>query len=175
MTSFVRYSLRTLDVPAARAFYLDTLGLDIPSGPAAGPLEVWPLHERARAAGIPAHWLGQIHVDDPEAVRDAVVAAGGMALGPLVDGPHGRYATVRDPWGAVFAASTATVPEGPSPVVWCHLHTRDPHAARALYGRLFGWGTEDGLSSAPGADRMGSVSGLLPGAHPHWAFLFAVD
>lgn len=176
MPRFQRYSLRTTDLPAARAFYRDALDLELPVGPAPGPLEAWPLHERARAAGVPAHWLGQLRVEDPEALRDALTAAGGQALGPLVQGPHGRYATLRDPWGAIFAASDAPDP-GPSPVAWHHLNVGDAPAARRLYSQLLGWDTEGDWAWTPGGPVFGGVSDVRarPGVHPHWLYFFPVQ
>lgn len=173
---FLRYSLRTLDLPGARAFYLDALGLDLTPGPAEGPLEVWPLHERARSAGVPAHWLGQLAVESPERVRDAVVSAGGMALGPIVNGPNGRYATLRDPSGAVFAASTAADP-GPGAITWHHLCTPDVAASSQLYADLFQWDTEDPGAWRVGGEAFASTADLgVDGAiHPHWLFFFPVQ
>jgi hypothetical protein len=57
---FCRYVLRTTDVEAGRRFYAQAIGLEVPPGGTAGAsaLEAWPLHERARAAGAPSHWLG---------------------------------------------------------------------------------------------------------------------
>lgn len=62
---FVRYLLRTTDLDRGRAFYEAAIGLALPDGMAeASAYEAWPLHEQARARGAPAHWLGQIAVDD---------------------------------------------------------------------------------------------------------------
>lgn len=179
---FVRYSLRTLDVPAARAFYAEALGIDLPLGPASGAIEVWPLHERARSLGVPAHWLGQVGVDDPEAIRDTVVARGGAALGPIVEGPHGRYATLRDPGGAVFAASTSRAVPGPSPVAWHHLHTTDLGAAQDLYTSLFRWASKGisprgdrAFSWSPNGPEVGSMAEIASQEiHPHWLFFLPV-
>src|SRR5262245_17604121 len=63
---FVRYVLRTLDVEAARAFYRDVVGLDFSAPPDKSGLEVFPLHEQARARGAPPHWLGQLAAADVE-------------------------------------------------------------------------------------------------------------
>ncbi|MCB9676672.1 MAG: nuclear transport factor 2 family protein [Alphaproteobacteria bacterium] len=176
---FVRYSLRTTDLPGALRFYAEALGLDLPPGPAPGPLEVWPLHENARARGVPAHWLGHVAVDDPVAVRDAVVAAGGEALGPLVEGPNGRYAAVRDPGGAVLAASTAVASGFAG--VWPHLHAPEVDAAARFYGGVFGWAVSPGAGphGRHAVSWRGGEASLAPirspGIHPHWLYFFPVD
>jgi len=80
-TVFSRYDLRTTDQDAARAFYTDVVGLDFPEGKPdqSSVLAVWPLHEQARARGAPAHWLGQLGVEDFEATVRRLVELGGQA------------------------------------------------------------------------------------------------
>jgi predicted enzyme related to lactoylglutathione lyase len=187
---FCRYSLRTTDPVAARAFYAEAVGLSLPDGMSEGTvLEAWKLHERALARGAPPHWLGQIAVDDVAVKIDRLVALGSEQLGPLVTANDGTpFATMRDPFGSVIAVGARGADVNDSPVAWHQLHTRDLEAAWALYHDLFGWTLTRTLdvpepvggfrlfawseaSTTVGA--MGNTA-LLPGVHPHWLFYFPV-
>jgi uncharacterized protein len=105
--SFCAYHLRTTDVESARAFYAEVLGFDFPvqGGPAlaGGRLQVWPLHEQARARGAPAHWLGFIGVSDLAATVEKLLGHGAQLLGPpMLRGEDGEaFAILRDPCEAV--------------------------------------------------------------------------
>lgn len=61
---------------------------------------------------VPPHWLAYFgSVDTDEAVRKIGEAGGGVVFGPM-DIPAGRFAVVRDPYGAFFAVmqpSEATI------------------------------------------------------------------
>ncbi len=74
MTHFSRFTLRTTDVTAARAFSASILG--------DGSLDIVPLPAEAAARGAPAHWLGHLGVDDVEGMAHAFVARGATRLGP---------------------------------------------------------------------------------------------
>ena len=102
---FCRYSLRTTDVDAGRRFYADAIGLELAEGAsAASALEAWPLHERARAAGAPAHWLGQLAVADVDGAVQRLLELGSERLGPTLQASDGTpFAVLRDPCGAVMA------------------------------------------------------------------------
>lgn len=55
-------------------------------------------------AEVPAHWLPYFAVEDADAAVSAVSAGGGQVLYGPVDMPTvGRFATLQDPQGAVFA------------------------------------------------------------------------
>ena len=56
MSSFFHFTLRTSDVPAARAFYAAVLGRD--------HAEIFQLHEQAVARGAKPHWLGYLAVPE---------------------------------------------------------------------------------------------------------------
>ncbi len=187
---FCRYSLRTTDLAAARAFYAEAIGLMLPDGTREGfALEAWPLHERALALGAPPHWLGHLAVDDVEAMSDRLVSLGSEALGPTVRGGDGTpFATLRDSFGDVIAIRARGGSAHDSPVVWHQLHTRDVEGAWALYHDLFGWAHKETLDApAPvGGYRlfawnetgvpigaMGNTA-LLPGVHTHWLFYLPV-
>src|SRR5262245_46939262 len=135
---FFRYSLRTTDPTAARAFYAEALGLVLPDGMSEGSmLEAWPLHERARARGAPPHWLGHIAVDDVEVTMNRLVGLGSERLGPTVNAQDGTpFATLRDPFGSVVAVRARGGEANDSPVAWHQLHTRDADAAWTLYHEL---------------------------------------
>jgi uncharacterized protein len=187
---FCRYALRTTDLAAARKFYAEAIGLALPDGVAEGSvLEAWPLHERARALGAPAHWLGQLAVSDVEAMLARLVALGGESLGPIVRARDGAtLATLRDPFGAVIAVRAAAQPTGDSPIAWHQLHTQDLDGAWALYHALFGWVHMQTLEvpdpvggyrlfawNQTGA-RVGGMGNTArrPGVHAHWLFCLPV-
>jgi uncharacterized protein len=188
MHPFTRYDLRTTDADAARGFYETVLALDFDAEPAA--LAVWPLHERARERGAPAHWLGSIRVDDVADTVRRLVALGGEALGPQVNAPDGSsYATVRDPSGAIVAVRAGNVHTPSSRVAWHQLHTRDADRAVATYRELFAWPTNETAQMAglegghhmfaweAGGQNVGSIANTArwPGVHPHWLYYFRVD
>jgi len=145
MTSsvFCRYDLRTTDPDAARLFYSDVVGLDFTEEAASEEpsiLAVWPLHEQARARGVPAHWLGHIGVADVDAVAQRLLDRGGERLSPTLRMNDGTtFATVRDPGGAVVAVRAGTRRPSRAPVAWHQLHTPDLDRAWAVYSELFGW------------------------------------
>ncbi|MDB4927720.1 MAG: hypothetical protein JWM10_204 [Myxococcaceae bacterium] len=187
---FCRYALRTTDLPAARAFYAEAIGLALPDGAAEGSaLEAWPLHERARARGAPPHWLGQIAVDDVDATVGRLLALGSEALSPTLRGSDGAsYATLRDPFGAVIGVRASAGGAGDGPVVWHQLHTSDADGAWALYRELFGWARTETVDvpEPVGGYRLfawneaGASVGAMgntarwPGVHPHWLFCLPV-
>jgi predicted enzyme related to lactoylglutathione lyase len=189
---FCRYQLRTTDVPAARAFYAELFGPDFWTG----EVSLSPLPERAAATGAPAHWVGHLGVGDAqavEAIAAKMVAAGGQRLGPTQAGPPGspagtQIAVLRDPFGALVAASNETTEPARDRVPW-HLLTAQDHAmAFGLYSDLFGWTAGQTLDLGPERGRhqrfswddsgreAGSLSNLvrLPEIHPQWLHFFPV-
>lgn len=188
---FCRYSLRTTDVVAGRAFYADALGLELPDGTAEGSdLEAWPLHERAIAQGAPPHWLGHLATANLDAALDRLVALGGQRLGPTVQARDGTaFAVLRDPFGSVIAVRAhEQAARDDAPVVWHQLHTREVDGAWALYHELFGWasGPTLGVPNLVGGYRMfawnagrspvGAMANTArwPGVHTHWLFFLPV-
>jgi predicted enzyme related to lactoylglutathione lyase len=140
MTSaFCRYDLRTTDPDAARAFYVDAVGLDFAEDESV--LAVWPLHEQAIARGAPAHWLGQIAVTDLATTVQQLLDQGSQLRGPaqLVGKDGEAFAIVHDPCEAVIAVRETARRATREPVLWHHLHTRDLDRSWALYSELFGW------------------------------------
>jgi predicted enzyme related to lactoylglutathione lyase len=195
VSGFCRYDLRTTDPDEARRFYSEAIGLVIEGAPLlhpTAPLAAWRLHEQARARGAPPHWLGQIAVPDVEAVMRRLIGRGSEPLGPILQAADGSpFATLRDPFGAVFAvrangADPETTPGAQA--VWHQLHTRDADRSWQLYSELFGWshtGTLD-LTDPEGGYRLfgwdgtgqsaGSIGNTArsEGVHPHWMFCFPV-
>jgi predicted enzyme related to lactoylglutathione lyase len=101
-------------------------------------------------------WLGYIGVDDVDAIVAAITSRGGKLLMPAFDIPQGRIAMVADPQGNPFyimkPIPPADKPDGQSDVfspteeqriAWNELTTSDPAAARAFYGDLFGWTSDE--------------------------------
>ena len=182
MASFFHYTLRTTDVPQARAFYAAVL--------AEGEPDIVPLHEQALARGARPHWLGFIEVAEVDPAAAAFVARGATLLGPKWVNPRGLEAAVmRDPGGAIVALGRARVasPEpasAPLPeVIWHQLSTVAVGSAKANYGALVGWEFKEPFELAgvgplhpfawqPGGPVVGSMSDIAqrPGVHTHWLF-----
>ncbi|MFE7527178.1 VOC family protein [Kitasatospora sp. NPDC057542] len=139
----------------------------------------------------PTVWTSYLATADAQATQDAIVAAGGTLLVPVVDvGNLGRMLIAADPQGAVFGAWQpgeffgAKVVNEAGALIWNELHTSDIPAATAFYGEAFGIGFEP----LDGADtywelrvdgRAVSGATLLandpPGTPAHWLTYFAVD
>src|SRR5687767_1163107 len=188
---FCRYSLRTAPVDAALRFYTEAIGLAVPRGGASegSALEARPLHEQARARGVPPHWLGHVAADDLDQTVDRLVELGGERLGPTVRPSDGApYATLRDPFGEVVAIRARGQSSSASPVRWHQLHTRDVERAWTVYAELFGWAPKgtidvpdpDGGHRLFGWSAADEVAGSMantarwPGVHTHWLFYFPV-
>lgn len=193
MHTFCWYELRTTDLPAARAFYADVVGLAVspdlrfaaqPAGIVCGEITTVPA--RAAAMGAPAHWLGHIGVADVDAAVRRFVALGAQQLGATETRADGAVvAVLRDPLGAVVAVSSRA---STSTLAWCDLHTRDGAQAAAVYGDMFGWpivgahelgpglGVYRPFAWRPGSPVVGGFTELArrPGVHTHWLFSFAV-
>jgi uncharacterized protein len=186
MNKFFRYTLRTSDVGAARAFYSAVLG--------DGDADVVQLHEQAVARGARPHWLGFIDVrntGEVEAAASAFVARGASPLAPKWVNPEGLEAAVmRDPGGAIVALAKpppAPVDTGSrvcgAEVVWHLLNTNDVDRAKSNYGELFGWEFKESQDlgshgvfhpfawerGEPAVGSMADVS-ARSGVHPHWLF-----
>jgi uncharacterized protein len=192
LTAFCRYDLRTTDPDEARRFYSEAIGLVIEGEPLlhpTAPLAAWRLHEQARARGAPPHWLGQVAVPDVEAMMRRLVERGSEPLGPTVRAADGSpFATLRDPFGAVFAVRGNHEQAPRAPEVWHQLHTRDADRSWELYSELFGWSHTGTIETADpeGGYRLFAWSGSSKsvgsigntarweGVHAHWLFCFPV-
>ncbi len=165
---FVRWTLRTTDLEAARAFYAGLLEEGAP--------EVVELPAAARARGAKPHWLGHLAAAAPAKAIEAFVARGAMRLG------GGEL--LRDPSGAILAVTTPSA-AARRDVVWQQLLVGDPARAARDYGELFGMkpgarlelaehGSFDQFSWGGGDAPAGSIGDLTgkPHIHPQWLFFF---
>lgn len=105
------------------------------------------LTDEMRQAGVPAHFLSYVLVDDVQAtVTRARTLGGRIVQEPFEVGDGiGWMATIADPTGAVLAVWQAGEREGaslvnvPGALSWIELRTRDLESAREFYCELFGW------------------------------------
>ena len=167
LNGFVRWTLRTSEVDAARAFYDALLEEGAP--------DVSELPASLRARGAKPHWLGYLASPQSELTIAAFVARGATRLG--------AGELIRDPGGAILAV-TSPCESARQDVVWQQLLTSDPERAKANYGELFGmkigarievprqgsfdqfgWGTDEPNGS------IADISGK-PHIHPQWLFFF---
>jgi predicted enzyme related to lactoylglutathione lyase len=204
---FVWYELLTTDPDGAEAFYTNVLdwGTDEWQGPQEGmpPYRMWTvgdapiggmmeLPEDAKQAGAPPRWLG--HIATPDA--DATAARAEELGGTILMGPHsipevGRFAVIRDPYGAAFSAYT---PAGEAPghegeprtgeVAWHELLTDDHEGAAAFYVDLFGWQKGEAMDMGEmgtyqilerNGNPLGGVMNRPPEVPPNWMYYVRVD
>ena len=150
----------TPDIEAAAAFYSGLFGWSVKEGenaeqtgdyrqamlrgkPVAG---VMPLMQE----GQPPAWSTYISVEDADATAAKVREAGGQVLAEPMDVLDlGRMAVFIDTTDAAFGiwqpgsfVGAGVVNEADA-LVWNELNTRDPEAAKAFYGAVFGWGFEE--------------------------------
>ncbi|MGA9857238.1 MAG: VOC family protein, partial [Solirubrobacteraceae bacterium] len=93
-----------------------------------------------------AAWNTYIWVKSADAVVAEVIVAGGQVVSDPFDVMDaGRMAVVTDPEGAAFCVWEARSHKGaqivnePGSLNFNSLNTRDPGAAKAFYGSVFGW------------------------------------
>lgn len=102
--------LSTRDVPAATTFYERVFGWEavdsdgyteftLDGRSIAGMMET----PETVPASVPAHWLVYFAVEDVDASVATVGELGGSVVVPTMDIAPGRFATVTDPQGAMFA------------------------------------------------------------------------
>jgi predicted enzyme related to lactoylglutathione lyase len=167
VNGFVRWTLRTSDVDAARSFYEALLEEGAP--------DVSELPANLRARGAKPHWLGYLATAELDPTIAAFVARGATRLG------NGEL--LRDPGGAILALTSAR-DRSRRDVVWQQLLTSDPERAKRDYGELFGMTRGARVEVPPhgafdqfawGADEpsgaIGDITGK-PHIHPQWLFFF---
>jgi predicted enzyme related to lactoylglutathione lyase len=207
--SHVWYELMTTDPDGARVFYGQVVGWDIgervPSdqdyrmiarsdgGFAGGVLG---LDEAMLQHGAKPSWMGYVGVDDVDATVAQAEARGGKALTPAFDISQGRIAMIADPQGnplyVMKPVPPADKPDAESDVYdavaeqrvgWNELTTSDPAAARAFYGDLFGWTSDDFMPMgefgeyrffAHAGSTIGAVCGVMPGGEAGWRYYIRV-
>lgn len=166
----VWFDLMTTDPDAGRAFYTALIGYgteEFDTG--MGPYHmftvdgdsiggVMKLSDQAAEMGAPPHWLGYIGVEDLDASFAKVQAQGGKAMHPPVEIPNvGRFATVADPQGAVFAIfqpqgemSAKSGEKRFGEVSWVELMTTDHVAGLDFYIECFGWRRTEAMDMGEG-------------------------
>ena len=157
---FVWQELTTEDPATAVAFYSKLVGWHAhpnPSHPTYTEFGIgrshsagmMPLTDDARAAGVRSNWQPYIGAADVDATVASALQLGGKLLHAAQDIEHvGRFATLTDPQGGVFAvfkpagAGSGTPPPAKPAVgsfAWLELATSDYEAAFGFYSKLFGW------------------------------------
>lgn len=207
--SHVWYELITPDPEGAKAFYGAVVGWSIgerapvehdyrmivrsDGGHAGGVLR---LTDEMRQQGMKPAWLGYVAVDDVDAMVARIETRGGKALVPPFDIEVGRIAMAADPQGNPFyvmkpippandpdAKSDVFSPDAEQRVSWNELSTPDPVAARAFYGELFGWVSDDFMDMGEYGEyrffdhegtRIGAVCGVMPGGSGGWRYYVLV-
>jgi uncharacterized protein len=200
--------LGTPDVIQTVSFYSQLLGWDIPEPEDAEQTGGYRIAtQRGKSAagvmplmqeGQPPAWTTYVNVEDADATAEAVRAAGGSVLAEPMDVMElGRMAVFADPTGAVFGIWQAKSFHGaeivnePGAFSWNELNSRDPDAAKAFYGTVFGWeasememgesgsytifrlaGTEEGSGIAGLLDLRGRAPEQVPA---HWLTYFTVE
>jgi uncharacterized protein len=194
----------TPDVDASESFYRELFGWEMPELPNSAEMGGY---RRAKldgrdVAGVsprmedgqPVAWSTYVSVEDAAATAAKVGEAGGAQIAAPMDvAGLGMMAVFADPTGAVFGIwqpgtfAGAELVNQPGAFAWNELGTRDPEAARAFYGAVFGWGTREHdmgemgtyIEWLRGEDSIGGmmdVSGRLPDEIPaHWLVYFAVE
>jgi uncharacterized protein len=144
--------------------------------------------------GQPPAWLNYVCVEDADATVEEARQAGAVVHAePMSVLDYGRMAVLADPTGAAFGIWQpgthigADVVGEPGAMGWNELNTRDPEAAKAFYGNVFGWSFEEKEYEGTGAYTaitLGeeTVGGLIditdrvPAEVPaHWLVYFAVE
>ncbi|MGP3967032.1 VOC family protein [Streptomyces sp. 6N223] len=199
------------DVAAAANFYGTVFGWEFsPMGPEAGGYGLFRLNGRTVCAAGPlteegarSAWMVYFATEDADGTTQAVRDAGGMVrAAPFDVGEEdgGRMAQLTDPQGGQFAVMQPGKDGGlqatdePGALIWIELYTTDSDAAKAFYGGLFGWETQDmplpgdggtytliGPSGAGQDEMHGGMMQLrardlsLTGGRAYWHPVFAVE
>jgi uncharacterized protein len=196
--------LATPDVDAAAAFYTSLFGWEVP---AEENIENTGGYRRATKngkdvagmaplmqEGQPPAWTTYVSVADAAATAGAVREAGGQVIAEPMDVMGlGTMAIFADPTGAVFGIwqpgtfRGAGLVNEPGALTWNELNTRDPEAAKAFYGAVFGWEFEDAefegmgtyttvkLGGEPVAGML-DITGRVPDEVPaNWLAYFVVE
>jgi uncharacterized protein len=157
--------LGSRDTAAAAAFYNALFGWEFePGGPEAGGYGRLTLAGQTVAAlgpltdeGAKPAWTVYFESADADATSKAVEQAGGTVRFAAFDVfDQGRIAGYTDPTGAEFAvwqpaANKGLDRVGAGALCWTELYTPDAARAKAFYGTVFSWDTED-MPLPPGPD-----------------------
>lgn len=139
----------------------------------------------------PVAWTTYLASDDVDATQQAITAAGGTVMMPVMDvGTTGRMLVAADPTGAVFGVWQhvefigAEVVNEPGALNWNELRTGDVEAASAFYRAAFGIeavpmkGVSDYYELKVGGRAVGGMTTLgdVPAGTPsNWLSYFAAD
>ena len=154
---FLWHELMSNDTKAAAAFFAKAVGwkttafeqnpsyqMFTAGGRPVGGLMALP--EEAKAGGTPPSWL--VYIGTPsvdETCKQARFLGGKVEKGPEDIPTVGRFAIIRDPQGALFAAFTPMPTEAPQTgdpggaFTWHELSTTNWQGALSFYKALFGW------------------------------------
>jgi len=118
------HELATRDLDAAKRFYTAVFGHgwdDVDTGEGGPPYATFSVKASLAGgvvqmtadwpAGVPSHWVPYFSVADTDAVVKQAAELGGGVNMPPTDSPYGRFASLRDPQGAVF--DVIRLPEAP--------------------------------------------------------------
>ncbi|MFI1362627.1 VOC family protein [Streptomyces griseochromogenes] len=146
------------DTDASAAFYSAVFGWEHQSaGPEAGGYGFFKRNGKTVAGigplteeGASPSWTVYFHTPDADATAKAVEQGGGrVRVGPADVFAFGRMAAFTDPTGADFAVWQPGETAGleavgiPDSLAWVELYTTDAAAAKAFYGSVFSWQTND--------------------------------
>ena len=200
---FVWHELLTKDAEAAKSFYQSVVGWSTTkwgdgsvdySMFTAGEMPVAGLmtgNSDPSQPEVPPIWIAYVGVDDVDETVDTTVQSGGGVIVPAKTMPGvGRFAVLRDPQGATFAAITGEgemPPEtDPKPLEfsWHELITPDYKAAAEFYNKIFGWKKQSEMDMGEfgtyymfGRDRFtyGGMMNMPPGTPgPSWLHYVSV-
>lgn len=109
-------ALQVRDLAASSKFYKEIFGFEATaqSPPSAVVFKTAPIPLALREPLRPLPEVGPLGVgmvlwiacDDADALHDAIVKRGGTILGPLADGPFGRFFVAADPDGYAITFNT---------------------------------------------------------------------
>lgn len=183
--------LATPDLEAAQAFYAALFGWTPDPVPSSGGtyliwrkegLQVggaWQIPTGMDAPTIPPHWLTYVKVADVEATAKTARDLGGTVVRRPYDVMDlGRAALIADPEGTTFmlwqdGTHRGFDFQGPHGALgWTELACRQPDAAKAFYGGLFGWSFKDsdmgGFTYTEWMAGGSPVGGMMPMEGPEW-------
>ncbi len=176
------YELLTSDIKAAEAFYGPVVGWSFAPFPGApmpydvinrpGGVGVGGIMRIPDGMGFPPHWEMYVGVTDIDETVARIERLGGSGLSPMMEiAGVGRFRTMKDPQGAVFAILQPSSPEErpeAEPVEgeasWHELYTTDAPAAATFYSDVFGWKQFEPMDMGPmGKYYMWGRTGMLGG------------
>jgi predicted enzyme related to lactoylglutathione lyase len=203
--NFVWYELLTTDREAAEAFYRRVVGWQLKEAGLPHPYTLLCVDDRpigglmglpreACEAGVRPGWRGHISTRDVDAFAARVVQEGGTLHHAPEEVPGvGRFATVSDPYGAIFvlfkgssdAQGSQPAPGTPGCVGWHELHSSNGEKAFLFYSGLFGWTKGQSMDMGPMgvyqlfATAQEPVGGIMTKTEamptPCWLYYFNVD